>query len=191
MAVSSTMIPIGTPAPDFNLPDPFGVLHRSDDLATAPALLVMFICNHCPYVQHLRERLAVVAAELQGRGVAVVAINSNDPDQYPEDAPERMAEEIERFGYTFPYLFDEDQAVARAYHAACTPDFYLFDADRRLAYRGQFDDSRPGKDIPVTGGDLLAAVDAVLAGRPVPEPHQASLGCSIKWRPGNAPEWAG
>ncbi len=169
VAVSSTMLPLGTPAPDFRLPDTDGKLVSLRDFQDAPALLVMFICNHCPYVQHIRSALAVFAREYQARGLAIVAINSNDVASYPDDRPEKMAEEKEVAGYTFPYLFDESQEVARAYRAACTPDFYLFDRDPRLVYRGQFDDSRPGSGRPVTGADLRAAVDAVLAGRSVPK----------------------
>jgi peroxiredoxin len=181
------MLPLGTEAPDFELPDPVGKVHTRDDFADAPALLVAFICNHCPYVKHIRERWAEVAAELVGRGVAVVGINSNDADTYPDDSPEAMAEEVRRYGYMFPYLVDATQEVAKAYRAACTPDFFLFDRDRRLTYRGQFDDSRPRNGQPVTGTDLLAAAEAVLAGRPAPEPQHSSMGCNIKWRPGNEP----
>ncbi len=191
VATASTMLPLGTEAPDFALADPSGARYRRDDFTGAPALVVAFICNHCPYVKHIRKEWAAVAAELQGRGVGVVAINSNDSDAYPDDSPAAMAAEIEAMGYTFPYLVDESQEVAKAYHAACTPDFYVFDADRKLAYRGEFDDSRPSNGNPVTGAALCAAVDAVLAGRPVPEPQQPSLGCNIKWRPGNAPDYFG
>lgn len=189
VAVSSTMLPLGTPAPAFRLPDTDGKLVSLHDFKDAPALLVMFICNHCPYVQHIRSALAAFAREYQVRGLAIVAINSNDVASYPDDRPEKMAEEKALAGYTFPYLFDESQEVAHAYRAACTPDFYLFDRDRRLVYRGQFDDSRPGSGRPVTGADLRAAVDAVLAGRPVPKDQRPSLGCNIKWKPGNAPEY--
>jgi thiol-disulfide isomerase/thioredoxin len=160
-----------------------------DDFKDAPAVLVVFICNHCPYVKHIRSRFAELAKEYQTQGVGVVAINSNDADNYPEDRPEKMAEEIKQVGYAFPYLYDGSQEVAKAYRAACTPDFYLFDRDRRLVYRGQFDDSRPGNGRPVTGADLRAALDAVLAGRPVPGNQRASLGCNIKWKRGNAPDY--
>jgi peroxiredoxin len=187
----STMLPLGTEAPDFRLPDPAGELHSLSDFADAPALLVAFICNHCPFVQHLRSELARFGREYQARGLAIVAVSSNDVDAYPEDGPEAMAEEAARVGYTFPYLYDESQAVARAYRAACTPDFFLFDGDRRLAYRGQFDASRPGNGVPVTGGDLRAAADAVLAGAPVAAGQKPSMGCNIKWKPGHAPEHFG
>jgi len=174
-------------APDFTLPDTDGRMVSLSDFEGAPALLVAFICNHCPYVKHIRQGFADFAREYQDRGLAVVAINSNDAERYPDDSPEAMAREKEEAGYTFPYLFDETQEVARAYRAACTPDFFLFDGERRLVYRGQFDDSRPGNDVPVTGRDLRAAVDAVLEGRPVPEEQRASIGCNIKWKPGNEP----
>ncbi len=186
---ASTMLPLGTPAPDFQLPDPAGRVHRRDDFAAAPALLVAFICNHCPFVKHIRDGLARFARDYQPRGLAIVAINSNDVRTHPEDSPEMMAREVVEAGYIFPYLFDEEQTVARAYRAACTPDFYLFDGERRLAYRGQFDDSRPGAAAPVTGADLRAAADALLAGEPVPAQQRPSLGCNIKWKPGNEPEW--
>ncbi|MGH9025705.1 MAG: thioredoxin family protein [Acidimicrobiia bacterium] len=189
VATPSTMVPLGTEAPDFELQDPDGRVWARDDFAGAPALLVMFICNHCPYVKHIRRELALLTRDLAGRGVAVVGIQSNDADAHPDDAPERMAEEARTVGYTFPYLYDENQAVAKAYKAACTPDFFVFDADRRLAYRGQFDDSRPSRDTPVTGFDLRAAADAVLDGQPVPDPQNPSMGCNIKWKPGNEPDY--
>lgn len=182
MAMASTMMPLGTSAPDFILPDTDGTLVRRDDFAGAPALLVMFICNHCPYVQHVRPELARLGRDYAARGVAIVAISSNDVERYPADSPERMKEEKQAAGYTFPYLFDETQEIARAYGAACTPDFFLFDAGRALVYRGQLDDSRPGNGKPVTGRDLRAALDAVLAGEPVPADQKPSIGCSIKWR---------
>ena len=178
----STMLPLGTPAPDFDLPDTDGKIVSLGDFNGTPALVVAFICNHCPYVQHLREALAEFGHECQAKGASMVAICSNDADHYPDDAPERMAEEKERRGYPFPYLHDATQEVAKAYRAACTPDFYLFDADRKLVYRGQFDDSRPGGDTPVTGGDLRTALDAVLAGQTVPEKQKPSTGCNIKWK---------
>ncbi len=187
MAATSTMMPLGTPAPPFSLADPDGKVTSLDDLAGAPALLVMFLCNHCPYVRHVRDGLAALTAEYVDRGVAVVGINANDVEAFPADAPERMVEEAREAGYVFPYLVDETQEVAKAYGAACTPDFFLFDADRRLVYRGQMDDARPGSDEPVTGADLRAALDAVLAGDPVPDEQFPSMGCSIKWRPGNRP----
>lgn len=183
------MLPLGTVAPDFSLPDPAGRLVSLADFTGHPALLVMFICNHCPYVIHLRAGLARLGEDFQARGAGVVAINANDPNRYPADRPELMAEEVQLAGYTFPYLFDATQAVARSYRAACTPDFYLFDAARRLAYRGQFDDSRPGNGLPVTGRDVRAALEAILAGQ-APAPQQKpSMGCNIKWRPGNEPDY--
>jgi peroxiredoxin len=185
----STMLALGTRAPDFRLPDTDGRMVALSDLGEAKALLVMFICNHCPFVKHVQAELARLGKEYQARGVAVVAINSNDTAAYPEDGPAAMKAEKERVGYSFPYLFDESQAVAKAYRAACTPDLYLFDAERRLVYRGQLDDSRPGRDVPVTGRDLRAALDAVLAGRVVEPKQKASIGCNIKWKPGNAPAY--
>ena len=190
-ATPSTMPPLGMDAPPFNLPDPQGRLYSLGDFAETPGLLVAFICYHCPFVVHIRKELAAFAREYQGKGLGVVAIASNDVGQYPQDGPEGMAQEIQEAGYTFPYLFDETQEVAKAYQAACTPDFFLFDAQRRLVYRGQFDDSRPGSGVPVTGGDLRAAADAVLEGRPVAEEQRSSIGCNIKWKPGNAPEYFG
>ena len=190
MAVTSTMLPLGTRAPDFRLPDPSGRVWARDDFAGAPALLVMFLCNHCPYVRHIRDALASATREYQERGVAVVGINSNDIAAYPDDAPERMEEEARAVGYEFPYLFDETQEVASAYRAACTPDFFVFDGGRRLVYRGQFDDSRPANRRNVTGADLRAAIDAVLTGRAVTLEQQPSMGCNIKWKPGREPDWA-
>jgi peroxiredoxin len=187
----STMLELGTPAPPFALPDTDGTLVSIDDFADAPALLVMFICNHCPFVKHVRDELARIGRDYGARGVGIVAISSNDPDAYPADAPDAMKREKQDAGYTFPYLFDGTQQVAAAYRAACTPDFFLFDGGRRLIYRGQLDDSRPGNDVPVTGADLRAALDAVLAERPVPAAQRPSLGCNIKWRPGNEPDWWG
>ena len=189
VAVNSTMLPLGTLAPDFRLPDPGGRLVARDDFAAAPALLVMFICNNCPYVLHIRQGLAAFARDYQPRGLAIVAINANDVAAYPDDRPEKMADEARRAGYVFPYLYDETQAVAKAYRAACTPDFFLFDRARRLVYRGQFDDSRPGSDRPVTGADLRAAADAVLANHPLPSDQRPSIGCNIKWKPGAAPDY--
>ncbi len=186
----STMLPLGTPAPDFSLPDPHGRIVSRDDFKDAPALLVAVICNHCPYVKHIREGLARFGRDYRDTGLAMVAISANDVESHPDDSPARMAEESERMGYVFPYLYDETQEVARSFRAACTPEFYLFDRERRLVYRGQFDDSRPGNDRPVTGADLRAAVDAVLAGRSVSAEQQASVGCNIKWKPGQAPDYA-
>ena len=185
----STMLPLGTPAPAFRLPDPSGRVVSRDDFVDAPALLVAFLCNHCPYVKHLKAELADFARRYAERGLAMVGINANDVEHFPDDAPERMAADAERYGYVFPYLYDETQQVAKAYRAACTPEFYLFDGEHRLVYRGQFDASRPGNDVPVTGSDLAAAVDAVLDGKPVPEPQLPSIGCNLKWKPGNEPDY--
>jgi peroxiredoxin len=186
---ASTMLALGTPAPDFSLPDTEGKTVALADFADAPALLVIFMCNHCPFVKHVAEELAKLTKEYQGRGVAVVGINSNDAESFPEDSPANMAKEIRNRGYTFPYLYDQTQEVAKAYRAACTPDFYLFDKERRLVYRGQMDDSRPQSGIPVTGEDLRAALDAVLAGRTIPGNQRPSLGCNIKWKPGGEPDY--
>jgi peroxiredoxin len=186
----STMLPLGSKAPDFQLWEPGGTRRSLDDFRDVPALLVMFICNHCPYVKHVRLELAKLARDYQTRGLAIVAINSNDAVSYPEDGPERMARQKIEFGYTFPYLYDKDQEVAKAYEAACTPDFYLFDAAWSLVYRGQLDGSRPGNAVPVDGRDLRKALDLVLANQPIPPEQQPSLGCNIKWRPGNEPDYA-
>jgi peroxiredoxin len=188
-AVNSTMLELGTKAPPFRLPSATGGTASIEDFAGAGALLVMFICNHCPFVKHVRQELVNLSREYQTRGVAFVAVNSNDWSVYTDDSPEKMEQEAREFGYPFAYLYDETQEVARAYRAACTPDFYLFDGERRLVYRGQLDGSRPGNDVPVTGKDLRAALDAVLAGRAVPEDQRPSLGCNIKWRPGNEPDY--
>ena len=185
----STMLPLGTAAPDFALPEPrTGETHALGDLAhDAPATLIMFVCNHCPYVEHVLDPLVDLANEYAGKGVAVVAINSNDVDAYPQDGPSAMARLATEKDFAFPFLLDEDQSVARAYRAACTPDFFVFDRDRKLAYRGQLDGSRPGNDQPVTGRDLRAALDAVLAGEAPTPDQRPSSGCNIKWKPGNAP----
>jgi len=188
-AVNSTMLELGTKAPDFTLPSATGGMVSLKDLATAKALLVMFICNHCPFVKHVRDGLVSLTKEYQTKGVAVVAINANDWTTYPDDSPEIMAREVMKYGYTFPYLYDSTQRVAQSYRAACTPDFFLFDDNRRLVYRGQMDDSRPGNNVPVTGKDLRAALDTLLAGKPVSEQQRPSLGCNIKWRPGNEPDY--
>jgi len=190
MAATSTMLPLGTAAPDFELPDPSGRVYRLSDFRGDPALLVAFICNHCPYVKLIRDEFASFARDYQARGLAVVAINPNDPAQHAEDSAARMAQVIEAAGYTFPYLVDESQEVAKAYHAACTPDLFIFDRQRHLVYRGQFDDARPGNGLPVTGADVRAAADAILAGLHVRASQKPSLGCSIKWKPGNEPEYA-
>ena len=184
----STMVPLGTPAPGFDLPDAHGVHHNLGDSNGARVLVVMFLCNHCPFVKHIGRELGLITQRLAAKGVAVVGINANDTDAHPDDAPEHMVTTARGYGWDFPYLVDASQEMARAYHAACTPDFFVYDADRRLAYRGQFDGARPGNDVPVTGEDLAAAVGAVLAGAPVPEPQLASMGCNIKWRPGNEPD---
>jgi peroxiredoxin len=190
MAVTSTMLQLGTRAPDFTLPDTItGNLVSMSDFEGEKGLLVMFICNHCPYVKHVRNELARFGADYQSRDLAIVAISSNDPDAYPEDSPKAMRDEARKFGYTFPYLFDEDQSVAAAYTAMCTPDFFLFDEDRALVYRGRFDESRPNSGIPVTGAELRAAVEALLSGHPVDENQKPSMGCSIKWRDGNQPAY--
>jgi peroxiredoxin len=185
----STMLALGTPAPEFKLPDTSGNTVSLTDFAAAPALVMAFICNHCPYVKHIREALAQFGREMEALEVAMVAINANDAGNYPADSPAKMAQEVKVADYSFPYLYDETQAVAKAYRAACTPDFFLFDKSRRLVYRGQFDDSRPGNGIPVTGRDLRRAVEAVLAHRPVSPEQQPSLGCNIKWKPGNEPNY--
>jgi peroxiredoxin len=191
VAVNSTMLPLGTAAPAFRLPDTHGKNVSLSDFTRAPALVIVFMCNHCPYVKHIRAGLAQLARDYQPRGVAVIGISSNDVANYPADSPAKMAEEAKAAGYTFPYLYDETQEVAKAYRAACTPDIFLFDQNQRLAYRGQMDDSRPGNGVPVTGKDLRAALDAVLAGN-APSPRQKpSVGCNIKWKAGNEPEYFG
>jgi peroxiredoxin len=188
---ASTMLPLGTQAPDFSLPDTNGKMVSLADFSRKPALLAAFICNHCPYVKHVAAGFAELAGDYQQRGVAVVGINANDVANYAEDSPAKMAEEVKLRGYAFPYLYDETQAVAKAYGAACTPDFYLFDKDRKLVYRGQMDSSRPNGGLPVTGEDLRAALDAVLAGKPVSAQQKPSIGCNIKWKPGNEPPYFG
>lgn len=185
---ASTMLPIGTAAPDFSLPSVDGSVVSRDQLAGKP-LLVIFMCNHCPFVIHLREALAAFGDEYQAKGLAVVGISSNDVSGYPQDGPEEMKQEAADAGYQFPYLYDETQSVAQAYRAACTPDFFLFDADHKLVYRGQFDSSRPGNDVAVTGEDLRGACDAVLNGEEVAAEQTPSIGCNIKWASGNEPEY--
>ena len=188
--VPSTMLPLGTRAPDFTLPEPAtGRTVSLSSFADAPALLMVVLSNHCPFVKHIADGLAAFGREYTRKGLAMVAINANDVKRYPDDSPERMAEEVERRGYVFPYLFDETQEVAKSYQAACTPDFFLFDADRMLVYRGQFDSSRPSLDAPVPGADLRAACDAVLAGESPDVGQTPSVGCNIKWKPGNEPTW--
>jgi peroxiredoxin len=185
------MLALDTEAPDFSLPDADGRVWSLQEADGADAYLVMFICNHCPFVKHVRRELAQLGKDYMQRNVAVFAINSNDFDAHPDDSPPKMKEEAARWGYTFPYLIDRDQNVARAFRAACTPDFYVFNGDRRLVYRGQLDDSRPSNGKSVTGRDVRAALDAVLEGRPVRDGQTPSIGCNIKWRPGNAPDWFG
>jgi len=187
----STMLPLGTPAPDFSLLNVDGKTISLSDFDEAPALLVIFMCNHCPFVIHVADPLAQLTQEYLARGVAIVGINSNDVANYPADSPEQMVTEAEQRGYTFSYLYDETQEVAHAYRAACTPDFFLFDANKQLVYRGQMDSSRPDSGIPVTGEDLRAALDAVLAGEKPAEDQRVSIGCNIKWKPGNEPEYFG
>ena len=186
----STMLELGTPAPRFRLPDTEGRLLTLADFKDAPALLVVFMCNHCPYVKHIRPALAAFAREFQPKGLAVVGINSNDAAKHPDDSPEKMVDEVALAGYTFPYLYDETQETAKVYRAACTPDFFLFDKDRKLVYRGQFDDSRPGNNVPLTGKDLRDAVNSVLAGKSPSAEQKPSIGCNIKWKPGNAPDYS-
>jgi thiol-disulfide isomerase/thioredoxin len=187
-AAKSRMLELGTPAPAFALPDPDGAVHELRD--GADAYLVMFICNHCPYVKHVRGELARIGDEYGRRNVAIYAINSNDVTTHPGDSPAKMKQEAENWGYTFPYLYDAGQDVAKSYLAACTPDFFVFDSERKLVYRGQLDDSRPTNNIPVDGCDLRAALEAVLNDTPVAETQKPSVGCSIKWQPGNEPDYA-
>jgi thiol-disulfide isomerase/thioredoxin len=184
------MLSLGTTLPAFRLPDFDGHVRASDELPGPGGLVVAFICSHCPFVRHVRGEFARFAREYQARGLGVVAIMSNDIEAFPQDAAPGMKQEAQEVGYTFPYLLDEQQEVAKAFRAACTPDLFLFDADRKLVYRGQFDGSRPGNNVPVTGEDLRAAADAVLAGRPVPSDQKPSIGCNIKWKAGSAPEYA-
>jgi len=186
-AVESQMLPLGTRAPDFSLPDSDGRMYSLTE--GAGAYLVMFICNHCPFVKHVREQLARLGSDYAAKNVAIYAINSNDIAAHPSDSPQHMKREIEAWGYTFPYLVDSDQAVAKSYRAACTPDFYVFDANKLLVYRGQLDDSRPSNTLPIDGRDVRAALDSVLAGMPVRGEQTPSIGCNIKWKPGNAPEY--
>jgi peroxiredoxin len=187
----STMLPLGTAAPDFSLPNIDGRTVSLADFKDAKGLLVVFMCNHCPFVKHVAPELARLAKDFQPRGLAVVGISSNDVTSFPDDSPAKMAEESKSRGYKFPYLYDESQAVAKAYRAACTPDFFLFDKSRRLAYRGQLDSSRPDSGIPLTGADLRAAIDAVLAGNAPSADQKPSIGCNIKWKAGNEPDYYG
>ncbi len=190
VATASVMLALGTRAPQFELPDVVsGKTVSPETFKDAKGLLVMFISRHCPYVQHVKEELARIGRDYAGRGLGIVAVSANDVANYPDDAPERLREMAEQLGFTFPVCYDDSQSAARAYSAACTPDFFLFDSGRRLAYRGQLDESRPGNDRTVTGRDLRGAIDAVLHGRPVPEDQKPSLGCNIKWKPGNEPDY--
>jgi peroxiredoxin len=185
----SKMPALGTPASDFHLPDTAsGKTISLQTFAGKKALLVMFLSHHCPFVQHIKQEIARLDRDYGKRGVGMVAISANDIANYPDDAPERLKEMAEQTGFTFPFCYDESQATARAYEAACTPDFFLFDDKRRLVYRGQLDNSRPGNSNPITGRDLRAALDAVLAGKPVPTDQKPSIGCNIKWKPGNEPK---
>lgn len=183
------MLPLGTAAPEFSLPDTRGKTVSLADFQKSPALLVMFICNHCPFVKHVQDPLVDLVKEYQKRGLAAVAINANDVAKYPDDGPDKMAEEAKAKGYPFPYLLDESQEVAKAYRAACTPDFFVFDRDRKLVYRGQMDASRPGNSVPVTGADLRAALESALHGKGASARQQPSMGCNIKWKPGNEPDY--
>lgn len=186
---ASTMLPLGTQAPDFSLKNVDGQTVSLSDFKDSKGLLVIFMCNHCPFVIHLREALAAFADEYMAKGMAVVGISANDVATHPDDSPEKMVEEAKSARYNFPYLYDGTQEVAKAYKAACTPDFFLFDQEQKLVYRGQFDDSRPGNDKAVTGADLKAACDAVIAGDPVTENQKPSIGCNIKWKEGMEPEY--
>ena len=187
--VNSRMLPLGTQAPSFSLYDPEGNLFTLDHSSKSNAFLVMFICNHCPFVHHIRKELARLANDYIKRDVSIIAINSNDYETHPGDSPEKMKDEIMEWGYNFPYLVDEDQSVAIAYQASCTPDFFLFDSQQQLVYRGQLDGGRPSNDIPVNGRDIRAALDTLLAGDDVSEEQVPSVGCNIKWKPNNSPEW--
>lgn len=188
-ATASTMLPLTTKAPDFHLPDTEGKTVSLSDFRDARALVVVFLCNHCPFVKHVIGDLVDLAKEYQDRGIAFVAINSNDVATYPDDQPEIMTKFARQRGFTFPYLYDETQEVAKAYRAACTPDFFVFDEKRELIYRGQMDDSRPGNGVPITGADLCVALDGILEGGPVPANQKPSMGCNIKWRAGNEPDY--
>ena len=185
----STMLPLGTEAEDFSLINTDGRTLSFADVAGERGTVLMFICNHCPFVKHVANELAAIGYEYMPKGVGMVAINSNDVVSHPADSPEQMIHESEQRGYSFPYLFDETQEVAKAYGAACTPDFYLFDWNHKLVYRGQLDGSRPDSGVPVTGEDLRKAIDALLESRPLPQPQHPSIGCNIKWRPGNEPQY--
>jgi peroxiredoxin len=183
------MLPLGTKAPGFELPDTEGKIVSLEDFKAVPALLVVFMCNHCPFVKHILDGFVELARQYKGKGAAIVAINPNDVSEFPDDRPEKMAEIAADKDFSFPYLYDETQETAKAYRAACTPDFFLFDAERKLVYRGQLDDSRPGNDIPVTGADLTAALDSLLEGKTVPAGQKPSIGCNIKWKKGTKPDY--
>ena len=186
----STMLALGTPAPNFSLPDVVsGKTISLDTFKGKKALLVMFICQHCPYVQHVKDELAKLGKDYASKDVGIVAVSANDAEKYPDDSPSALKKMTQTLGFTFPFVYDETQATAKAYTAACTPDFFLFDANCKLVYRGQLDDSRPGNGKPVTGRDLRAAIDAVLAGKPVNPDQRASIGCNIKWKPANEPAY--
>jgi peroxiredoxin len=187
---ASTMLALGTEAPNFSLPTADGRYVTRDDVAGSMGLLVMFICNHCPYVIHVRDQLAKIGQDYTAKGIGIVAISSNDVENHPDDSPDKMAEMAKECGFTFPYLYDESQDVAKAYSAACTPDFFLFDGTMKLVYRGQLDGSRPKNDVPVTGGDLRSAIDALVSGARIPDDQIPSLGCNIKWKAGNEPAYA-
>lgn len=188
----STMLELGVSAPEFSLPEPLTGQRRTlAEFEGGKGLLVLFICNHCPFVLHILDSLVGFCREYQAKGLDVLAISANDVESYPDDSPEKMAELARSHGFTFPYLYDESQEVAKAYQAACTPDLYLFDAGHRLVYRGQYDGSRPGNDVPVSGADLRAAVDALLAGEAISPDQSPSLGCNIKWKPGMEPDYFG
>ncbi len=188
---ASTMLELGTVAPDFSLAAPDGKTFSLAEQNIDTGLLVIFMCNHCPYVIHIREKLVENIRRYQEQGISVVAINANDYAAHPDDSPENMVRDAAAYNYSFPYLVDEDQRVARAYRAACTPDFFLFDANKKLVYRGQFDAARPGNTTPITGVDLSEAVDNMIGGKKIPEAQQPSMGCNIKWKPGNEPDYFG
>jgi len=187
--VASTMLPLGTLAPDFQLPDVFGETISLATMKGKQGLLVMFICKHCPFVKHVEAQLAQIGKDYEDKNLGIVAISANDASNYPDDAPDQLQAMAKELGFTFPLCYDETQETAKAYTAACTPDFFLFDGNRSLVYRGQLDDSRPGNDKPVTGQDLRNAIDAVLAGKPISDMQKPSIGCNIKWKPGNAPAY--
>jgi peroxiredoxin len=189
METPSTMLPLNTYAPPFSLPDTAGKIWSLDDFSDAPALLIVFMCNHCPYVKHVRETMIRLISEYQKKGLAAIGINANDAKTYHGDSPEYMKKDADTYHYTFPYLFDATQSVAKAYYAACTPDFFLFNRDKQLVYRGQMDDSRPGNGVQITGKDLKAALNAVLQDQIVPGEQKPSSGCNIKWKPGNEPSY--